>query len=256
MVTETEKIYRDYYKTISIQHFVEEDLDYSILDNDIKLLEMLNVIENSAISIYDLYQQKHLFLSSRFETIFGYNISKAHEEGNEYFDKKVHPDDFVTAMKIASYFLKLAFSLPAEEKKDYKLINDYRIKNADGKYIRVIEQFQALELDKYGNVWLALCVMDLSPNQDISLPLQNKVINFKMGELYHFPDSIKEVNLSKREKEILNLISDGLISKEIADNLFISVHTVNTHRQKILEKLDVTNSHEAIKIAKTYGLIC
>jgi len=102
---------------------------------------------------------------------------------------------------------------------------------------------------------LALCVMDLSPNQDISLPLQNKVINFKMGELYHFPDSIKEVNLSKREKEILTLISDVLISKEIADNLFISIHTVNTHRQKILEKLDVSNSHEAIKIAKTYGLI-
>jgi DNA-binding CsgD family transcriptional regulator len=255
MDTKTEKIYRDYYKTINSQHFVKDDLDYSILDKNIKLLEMLNVIENSAISIFDLYQQKHLFLSSRFETIFGYNISDAHKEGNEYFDKKVHPDDFLTAMKIGNYFLKLAFALPAEEKKDYKLINDYRIINAEGKYIRVIEQFQALELDKHGNVWLALCVMDLSPNQDISLPLQNKVINFKMGELYHFPDSIKEVNLSKREKEILNLISDGLISKEIADNLFISIHTVNTHRQKILEKLDVSNSHEAIKIAKTYGLI-
>jgi len=255
MATETEKIYREYDKVISSQHFVEDDLDYSILDRDIKLLDMLNVIENSAISIFDLYQQKHLYLSSRFETIFGYNISKAHEEGNEYFDKKVHPDDFLTAMKIASYFLKIAYALPAEEKKDYKLINDYRIKNAEGKYIRVIEQFQALELDKHGNVWLALCVMDLSPNQDISLPLQNKVINFKRGELYHFPDSIKEVSLSKREKEILRLISDGLISKEIADNLFISVHTVNTHRQKILEKLEVTNSYEAIKIAKTYGLI-
>jgi DNA-binding CsgD family transcriptional regulator len=216
---------------------------------------MLNVIENSAISIFDLYQQKHIFLSSRFETIFGFDISKAHEEGNEYFDKKIHPEDFLNAMKIASYFLKLGFTLSNEEKKDYKLINDYRIKNAEGKYIRVIEQFQALELDKHGNVWLALCVMDLSPNQDISLPLQNKVINFKKGELYHFPETNKEANLSKREKEILSLISDGFISKEIADNLFLSVHTVNTHRQKILEKLNVSNSHEAIKLAKSFGLI-
>jgi DNA-binding CsgD family transcriptional regulator len=255
MTSEIEKIQKDYFKTINKQHFIENDLDYSILEKDIKILEMLNVIENSAISIFDLYQQKHIFLSSRFETIFGFNISEAHEEGNEYFDKKVHPDDFFNAMKIASYFLKLAFSLPIEERKDYKLINDYRIKNAEDKYIRVIEQFQALELDKHGNIWLALCVMDLSPNQDISLPLQNKVINFKAGELYHFPDSFKEVSLSKREKEILSLISDGLISKEIADNLFISVHTVNTHRQKILEKLDVANSHEAIKLAKSYGLI-
>ncbi len=194
-------------------------------------------------------------MSSRFETVFGFNINKAHKEGNEYFDKKVHPDDSLDAMKIATYFFKIAFTLPIEERKNYKLINDYRIKNGEDKYIRVIEQFQALELDKHGNIWLALCVMDLSPNQDISLPLQNKVINFKTGELFHFPEITKEINLSKREKEILDLVSEGMISKEIADNLFISVHTVNTHRQKILEKLNVKNSHEAIKLAKNYGLI-
>jgi len=63
-----------------------------------------------------------------------------------------------------------------------------------------------------------------------------------------------EYQLSKREKEILKLISDGKASKEIADDLYISVHTVNTHRQNILEKLNVKNSHEAIKIIQNYGL--
>lgn len=255
MTSEIEKIQAEYQDIFSSQHFIPEDLDYRILDRHIKFLEKLNIIENSAISIFDLYQNKHIYLSPRFETIFGFNVNKAHEEGNEYFDKKVHPDDALDAMKIASYFLKVAFALPPEERNDYKLINDYRIKNGEDKYIRVIEQFQVLELDKYGNVWLALCVMDLSPNQDIALPLQNKVINFKTGELFHFPGTAKGINLSKREKEILGLISEGLISKEIADNLFISVHTVNTHRQKILEKLKATNSIEAIELAKKYGLI-
>ena len=255
MASEIEKIQTEYLDTLNNQHFIPEDLDYQILDKHIKFFEKLNIIENSAISIFDLYQNKHIYLSPRFETIFGFSINKAHEEGNEYFDKKVHPNDVLDAMKIASYFLKVAFALPLEERKNYKLINDYRIKNGEDKYIRVIEQFQALELDKYGNIWLGLCVMDLSPNQDISLPLQNKVINFKTGELFHFPGTTKEISLSKREKEILGLISDGLISKVIADNLFISVHTVNTHRQKILEKLNVSNSIEAIKLAKKYGLI-
>lgn len=49
----------------------------------------------------------------------------------------------------------------------------------------------------YGNIWLVLCVMDLSPNQDISLPLQNKVINFKTGELFHFPDTEEKVDLEQ-----------------------------------------------------------
>ena len=255
MTGEIDKIQKEYFETMNSQHFIPEDLDYSILEKNIKFLEELNVIENSAISIFDLYQKKHIYLSSRFETIFGFNIREVHKAGNEYFEKKVHPDDNIDAMKIGSYFLKVAFSLPIEEKKDYKLINDYRIKNSEDKYVRVIEQFQALELDKYGNVWLALCIMDLSPNQDISLPLQNKVINFRKGELFHFPQTPKERTLSKREKQILGLISDGLISKQIADSLFISVHTVNTHRQKILEKLNVKNSYEAIKLASNYGLI-
>ncbi|MCK7538476.1 MAG: helix-turn-helix transcriptional regulator [Marinilabiliales bacterium] len=43
-------------------------------------------------------------------------------------------------------------------------------------------------------------------------------------------------DLSYREFEIIRLIEAGLSSKEIADKLFLSVHTVNTHRSNILEK--------------------
>ncbi len=255
MNTEREKLEREYFEILESQKFIEEDLDYSILEEHISFLDKLNVIENSSISIFDLHQKKHIYLSSRFETLFGYNIEEAHAEGNEYFDKKVHPDDQLIALKLGIYFLKIAISLPHENRKDYKLINDYRIEDGQGRYIRVIEQFQALELDKHGNIWLALCIMDISPNQDISQPLQNKVINFKTGETLSAPKKLLDIGLSKREKEILGLISEGLISKEIADNLFISVHTVNTHRQKIIDKLNVKNSFEAISFARNYGMI-
>ena len=48
-------------------------------------------------------------------------------------------------------------------------------------------------------------------------------------------------------------IEQGKLSKEIADKLHISVHTVNTHRQRILKKLKVDNSIEAIKYARILG---
>jgi DNA-binding CsgD family transcriptional regulator len=41
---------------------------------------------------------------------------------------------------------------------------------------------------------------------------------------------------TKREFEIIKLIGSGLSSEEIADKIFLSVHTVNTHRRNILEK--------------------
>lgn len=57
--------------------------------------------------------------------------------------------------------------------------------------------------------------------------------------------------LSKRENEILQLLSKGLLYKEIADQLGISVSTVRQHIHKIYEKLHVQNRTEALN--KTFG---
>jgi DNA-binding NarL/FixJ family response regulator len=61
--------------------------------------------------------------------------------------------------------------------------------------------------------------------------------------------------LTTREREILALIQKGHLSKEISELLSISVHTVNTHRQRILQKLEVDNSMEAVLLATRLWLI-
>lgn len=67
--------------------------------------------------------------------------------------------------------------------------------------------------------------------------------------------SIYEVPLTKREKEILKLIAEGLSSQEVADKLFISLRTVETHRLNINQKLDVKNTAGLVKEAIKRGLI-
>lgn len=62
-------------------------------------------------------------------------------------------------------------------------------------------------------------------------------------------------NLTPREREILTLIAEGLTTGEIADQLVISANTVQTHRQNIMEKLDLHNKSELIKYAIRKGLI-
>ncbi len=61
--------------------------------------------------------------------------------------------------------------------------------------------------------------------------------------------------LSAKESEILNLIAQGLTTKEIAVQLFISTRTVETHRVNIMKKLKAKNTAETIKIAAQQGLI-
>ncbi|PRY04679.1 LuxR family two component transcriptional regulator [Pontibacter ummariensis] len=64
-----------------------------------------------------------------------------------------------------------------------------------------------------------------------------------------------QVVLSKREMEVLGLIAEGFTNAEIADKLFTSKRTIETHRQNILEKTKAKNTASLIKMAVKTGLI-
>lgn len=69
-------------------------------------------------------------------------------------------------------------------------------------------------------------------------------------------DELKSVpKLTRREKEVLTEASLGLTTGEIAEKLFISPHTVESHRKNLIEKFDAKNLSSAIKLALEYGLI-
>ena len=61
--------------------------------------------------------------------------------------------------------------------------------------------------------------------------------------------------ISRREKEVLLLIADGLTNAEIAGKLFISIATVNTHRKSLLAKFKVNNTAGLIKLATKNNLV-
>ncbi|RYZ27880.1 MAG: response regulator transcription factor [Chitinophagaceae bacterium] len=67
--------------------------------------------------------------------------------------------------------------------------------------------------------------------------------------------SMFDIPLTKREKEILQLIANGLSNQEIADKLFISLRTVETHRFNLTQKLDVKNAAGLVKEAIKRGLV-
>lgn len=68
-------------------------------------------------------------------------------------------------------------------------------------------------------------------------------------------EEIKDDALTEREREVLTLIADGLFNRDIADQLSISVKTVELHRENIMNKLNLHSRTELVKYAIRKGLI-
>ena len=67
--------------------------------------------------------------------------------------------------------------------------------------------------------------------------------------------NMKNLGISKREMEVLELIAAGLTNQEIADKLFVSLNTVKTHSSNLFIKLDVKRRTQALQRAKVLQLI-
>ena len=249
-------LYAQYEEVLNKQKFNTDDLDYDVFKNHIPFLEKLDTVESGGILVFDLCKREHIFISNSMEKLMGYNINEMHEKGNDYFDLRIHPDDIKIILGAGIQYLNLYFSFPIEERINvkFKAINEYRIQNGKGEFIRVVEQFMPLEYDRNYNIWLVVSVFDIIPNANIDHIASSRLHLPEKGELIQYNYIGNKNPLSKREKQVLKYISKGMPSKQIADELFISVNTVNTHRQKIIEKLNVKNTFEAIQFAHKIGL--
>ena len=185
-----------------------------------------------------------VFLSDRFGHY--YYVTEYIEPPQELdIEQLVHPDDLEVVKRIDKKVWEFLDTLPEEEKLTYKYIYEMRVLDR-GKYVRMIYQTRLLAF-KDDN-FLAMGMIDLAPEQSTNTSVRFQIKNCLTDEVVPFTiETATDVLLTPREREILALAKEGMFSKEISEKLNISIHTVNRHRQNILEKLQVDNIIEAIR---------
>jgi DNA-binding CsgD family transcriptional regulator len=242
----------------SIQRPEVDNSDYAEFEKKIGFLEKLTEVENSSVNVLDLNLKKYIFLGSKYLDRFE-NPSIEHKTNDPfYYTQFIHPDDQPLVFDSYRRTFNFILTQPVEKRKDFKLILNFRQLDRNGRYLNLILQVVVLELDKKGNIWLVLIIDDLLPGKIIMNEVNRKLENIKTGKTCLFiNESIKKNKtiLSTREIEVLDLVSKGFVSKEIADKLYVSVNTVNNHRQNILEKINATNTSEAVIYARNLGLL-
>ena len=160
-------------------------------------------------------------------------------------EKLVHPEDWEVVRRIDKKVWEFLDTLPEEEKLTYKYIYEMRVLDR-GKYVRMIYQMRILAF-KDDN-FLGMGIIDLAPEQSANTSVRFQIKNCLTDEIVPFSiETATDTLLTPREREILALAKEGMFSKEISEKLNISIHTVNRHRQNILEKLQVDNMIEAIR---------
>jgi transcriptional regulator, luxR family len=185
-----------------------------------------------------------VFLSDRFGHY--YYVTEYIEASQEIdIEKLVHPDDWEVVRRIDKKVWEFLNTLPEEEKLTYKYIYELRVLER-GKYVRMIYQMRILAFKE--DNFLAMGIIDIAPEQSANTSVRFQIKNCLTDEIVPFAiESAADTLLTPREREVLALAKEGMFSKEISEKLNISIHTVNRHRQNILEKLQVDNMIEAMK---------
>lgn len=207
-------------------------------------------LENGIAVLSDLQNNKSYVYSGKLAgelTIFQEQNSQEIESiWEEELFAKLDSEDVLQKHLLELQFFQFIKTIPFEEHKDYCVVSRLRIANNEAQKALLHKMFYFTNpYDK--NVELALCLYHFDfLNSSLH---HGMIINTANSSVIHQTEDGNSAFLSVREKEILKMIQEGKRSKEIAELLFISINTVNRHRQNILEKLRVGNMTEACMMA-------
>lgn len=241
----------------SRQQISSLDVNYDLWNEKRKSIQEFSQMSQSCIFTVDVFKERYDFASDNFARIFGYNpawIRTIRKQG-DLLEERIHPHDREQLIEYQIEHGLFIYSLPQEERNDYQQIFQIRMLNAQQQYVNVISRHQVIQKDRNDKAWIIMGMMDISPDQVPTEKIKRTVINRKTGEILVPANMPSEKQLTGREKEILLLIRQGLLSKEIAYRLNLSIYTVNNHRKNILSKLNANNVIEAINMAESCGML-
>lgn len=231
--------------------FVEENKNTGFKDIDEKdplliRLEKMMAENNQFFYILDFTRLNIVFTSKRSKQLIG--LEPEHVNPRTIFDR-THPKELKRHNVARSKMFQLTNEMHANPQDDFMIAStNYRFLNLQGKYNDLLIQGYVFkvrmpELNIYG----MLLHTDLSKFGKINYGYNHYLGNDK--DMFRYPDQEYILTgrvFTKREFEILELLKTGHNSEQIAEKLFLSTHTIDTHRRNIIKKTGNSSTTELI----------
>lgn len=239
----------------------KEELALSLVEEAIERVSGYVSVNNCCCVITDASVDRCRIIGGGFCRMMGLTDADSMYEEVDSSDEdviysRIHPEDLVEKRMLEYEYFKYVSRIGSADMMKFKAVCTFRIKDREGNYILVDNTTQIFYPSPAGKIWLILCCYDLAASARSGLGIAPRIINNYTGETITIAADEKRPHiLTRREKEILTLIREGKPSKQIADMLGISIHTVSHHRQNIIEKLSVGSTVEAIMAATLMKLL-
>ena len=199
-----------------------------------KIFRVCECSKSIMIAMFDIRKKAFLNCSNTFKSILGYDSETILSEGWKFWYNLIDPREAEIVRKRINNFI---FSANVSHSAIYL---EYHMKSSGGdwRFIKHEVELFSIEGEKIALNYL----YDFSEKEKIE-----DCLEIKTNPTYS--KILLDVEISCREREVLNLIANGFSSKQIADKLYISNHTAISHRKSLIEKFKVNNTAQLIKKA-------
>ena len=244
----------------------------------------IDKIKDVTVYLLNFRQGKYLYVSPSIFDLLGYLPERFLDKGLEHLYALIHPADYPRILKEHAGFVnqitrKGNDSINIIHHK-YRLQHDrqqwvwventgiiltYGADNKPENCIGFLKKLSYSPSEIRQKTWinfsnnLAKALHGAPPNGLAALTNKRSAFFSEISSDTSFPqlmeimlDQKSDLNISRREKEVLQLIATGLSTKEIADQLFISNTTVISHRKNLLQKFTAKNTAELINKASKH----
>ena len=230
--------------------FAKIDRNESLMQELEQMLEK----NNQFIYIADVIQMKVLFTSNRSTNMIGIDPD---ELSVYHFMEVTHPNDMQRLNLGRTTIVKKAQDLYIAEKGIAYLSTNFKMRNTEGNYSNfLIQSYLFYSEVPYKTVFF----LKIHTNIDWFKKIKHGYHYYIGNDLSYFryPDEemLQMGNVfTTREFEIIRLIESGLSTEQIAEKLFLSIYTVNTHRRNILTKTGKKTISDLIYELKERGVL-
>lgn len=253
MTTETNKLKKVWEKgnNTAIESTTIPEINFN------KLISKLVSLGPFYFYVVDFYDKSLSHVSSSIKDIHGFIPQTV--TFDDIIDS-IHPEDLDFVAKAEQACMDFIYNtIGKEHLVNYKMNYSFRSKMKDGNYAMLNHQAIVLSVDEKGGFGKSLNIHTV-----IDHITKTNSFTFSLIGLHGLPsytdikvcrNSNEYIAFSTRELEIIKLIYSGLATKEIAETLSISEHTIKTHRKNIYKKSNCKNAPELINRCIASGLI-